>query len=69
MKNQDDANALASSMQKVAQLPQTDCIAQITEMSNPIGDYIGNSLEVIESILVMKCEENTDCRDIVYLKH
>lgn len=69
MKSQDDAKALASSMQQVAQLLGIDCIAQITEMSNPIGDYIGNSLEVIESILVMKCEqENTDCKDIVYLQ-
>lgn len=69
MKNIDDAKKLAESMQSVAEMLGIKCVAQITEMDNPIGDYIGNSLEVIESILIMKGEEkNSDCLDVVLMQ-
>ena len=53
-KNVEDAEELSLSMQNVAEMLGIKCVAQITHMDNPIGDYIGNALEVIESILIMK---------------
>ena len=69
MKNIDDAEELSLSMQNVAEILGIKCVAQITHMDNPIGDYIGNALEVIESILIMKGEnERSDCLNIVLMQ-
>ena len=69
MKNVDDAEELSLSMQNVAEMLGIKCVAQITHMDNPIGDYIGNALEVIESILIMKGEnERSDCLNIVLMQ-
>lgn len=69
MKNADDAEELSLSMQSVSEMLGIKCVAQITQMDNPIGDYIGNALEVIESIMIMKGEnENFDCLNIVLMQ-
>lgn len=69
MKNVDDAEELSLSMQNVAEMLGIKCVAQITHMDNPIGDYIGNALEVIESIMIMKGEnERSDCLNIVLMQ-
>ena len=69
MKNVDDAEELSLSMQNVAEILGIKCVAQITHMDNPIGDYIGNALEVIESILIMKGEnERSDCLNVVLMQ-
>ena len=69
MKNVNDAEELSLSMQNVSELLGIKCVAQITHMDNPIGDYIGNALEVIESILIMKGEnERSDCLNIVLMQ-
>ena len=69
MKNVDDAEELSLSMQNVAEMMGIKCVAQVTQMDNPIGDYIGNALEVIESIMIMKGEnERSDCSNIVLMQ-
>ena len=69
MKNVNDAEELSLSMQNVSEMLGIKCVAQITHMDNPIGDYIGNALEVIESILIMKGEiERSDCLNVVLMQ-
>ena len=69
MKNVNDAEDLSLSMQNVSELLGIKCVAQITHMDNPIGDYIGNALEVIESILIMNGENETcACLNIVLMQ-
>lgn len=53
MKTEDQATALAHSMVKTAQGLGVKTLAQITEMNEPIGTHVGNTLEVVESIQVL----------------
>ena len=68
MKTEQDATELAKSMVAVANGLGIKCKAQITAMDNPIGSHIGNSLEVIESIDVLKGKGHLDTRNLVILQ-
>ena len=50
MNNIDDAKKLASLMIKIAKKSGRSAFATITNMDEPLGEAIGNSLEVIEAI-------------------
>jgi pyrimidine-nucleoside phosphorylase len=54
MKTMKDSEALANSMIKTAKAFNKKVIAFITDMNQPLGNYIGNWLEVYESILILK---------------
>ncbi len=56
MKNLDDAKALANAMVSIGKAVGRQCMAVITNMNQPLGNNIGNSLEVIEAIEVLKGE-------------
>jgi thymidine phosphorylase len=43
-------------------------MAQITEMSHPIGTHVGNALEVVESIHVLKGGGSSDTRSLVIMQ-
>lgn len=60
MKNQKDAEQLASSLINTAKAFKKNVIAFITDMNQPLGNYIGNWLEVYESIKVLKGELKND---------
>ena len=49
MKSKADAKALAALMVKVGKLAGKKCRALITDMDQPLGDAVGNALEVIEA--------------------
>lgn len=68
MQTESDAMQLAKSMVAVASGLGIKCQAQITAMDNPIGSHIGNSLEVIESVEVLKGKGHQDTRDLVILQ-
>ena len=68
MKNIQDAIILAKSMVAAAKGLGINTIAQITQMDYPIGRYVGNSLEVIGSIDVLKGVGSLDTLDIVKLQ-
>ena len=53
MKDADDARKLASLMVRIGKSAGKDICAYITDMDEPLGFYIGNSLEVYESILAL----------------
>ena len=68
MKTVDDAVALARSMVAVGNGSGIKTIAQITQMDDPIGSHIGNSLEILESIEVLQGRGHQDTIDLVALQ-
>ena len=64
MKEQKDALALAESLIKTAKAFNKKVIALITDMNQPLGNYIGNWLEVYESVKVLKGEKEGDVLDL-----
>jgi pyrimidine-nucleoside phosphorylase len=54
MAKKSDAKALAKSLIKTAKRFDKKMLAFITDMSQPLGTHIGNSLEMIESIETLK---------------
>jgi pyrimidine-nucleoside phosphorylase len=54
MKKQEDAEKLAKLMVGIGAACGKKVVALITDMNQPLGDYAGNSLEVIESIELLK---------------
>ena len=54
MKTEADAQKLATIMEKIGKFYHRDVFCEITNMDTPLGDNIGNSLEVLEAIDVLK---------------
>lgn len=54
MKDLDSAKSLATAMVKIGKLAKRDTVATITNMNQPLGNAVGNSLEVIEAIETLK---------------
>jgi thymidine phosphorylase len=68
MKTLDEATELAQSMVDTAQGLGIQTVAQITSMDEPIGTHVGNALEVVESIEVLKGKGSPDTRALVVLQ-
>ena len=64
MKNIDDSKNLAVSLINTAKEFNKKVIAFITDMNQPLGNYIGNWLEVLESIKILKGEVENDLFDL-----
>jgi pyrimidine-nucleoside phosphorylase len=60
MKEQKDALALAESLMGTAKAFNKKAIAFITDMNQPLGNYIGNWLEVYETVKVLRGEKEGD---------
>lgn len=68
MKDFDSSIRLAETMVKIGKRANKETIAVITDMSSPLGNAIGNSLEVIEAIDVLKGKGSEDIKKIcIYL--
>ena len=68
MKTLEQARELARSMVETANGMGIETKAQITRMDNPIGSHVGNALEVIESVEVLKGGGSEDTRNLVVLQ-
>src|SRR4030067_423 len=64
MKKEKDAVALADSLISTAKAFNKKVIAFITNMDQPLGNYIGNWLEVYESILILKGEKRNNLYEL-----
>ena len=62
MKTPEDAKALAEEMVKIGKNNNRNMAAIITDMNTPLGKNIGNSLEVIEAIEILKGNGATDLK-------
>jgi len=68
MKSLDEARELATSMVMTAEGLGIRTLAQLTEMDHPIGTHVGNALEVVESLQVLKGEGSEDTRTLVVMQ-
>ncbi|MBF0300375.1 MAG: thymidine phosphorylase, partial [Oligoflexia bacterium] len=64
MKNKEDARALAYSMANTCERFNKKCMAFLTDMSQPLGLAVGNSLEIIECIESLKGKGPKDLVDL-----
>lgn len=64
MKNEEDANKLASLMESVGKAAGKKCRAIVTDMNTPLGMNIGNSLEVLEAVEILKGKRKGKLYDI-----
>ncbi len=67
MKSQADAKALAESLVRVGTANGLQMKAMLTSMDAPLGRYVGNSLEVIESIETLKGNGPPDLTELSLL--
>ncbi len=54
MKNKEDAENLASIMTQIGKLSGKETVCIITDMNEPVGYSVGNTLEVIEAVDILK---------------
>lgn len=66
MKNQEQALKLAQTMVRIGQLANRKTMAIISDMSQPLGNAIGNSLEMLEAIQALNGEGPADLMEMVY---
>lgn len=64
MKTPEDAEALGQKMVDIGKSCGRNIAALITDMDTPLGRAIGNSLEVIEAISVLRGETKGDLREV-----
>ena len=65
MKTQEDAKKLAIYMKEIGKLVQKETVCVLTNMEEPLGYAIGNSLEVIEAIEFLKGNMPEDVKEVV----
>lgn len=66
VKNLDDAKKLSSIMVEVGKRLGRDICAVITNMNEPLGQAVGNAIEVIESIEFLKGNYKNDLKEITF---
>ncbi|OTP10831.1 pyrimidine-nucleoside phosphorylase [Enterococcus sp. 10A9_DIV0425] len=66
MKNIDDARRLAKTMTRIGKLANRQTVAVISDMSEPLGEAIGNSLEVVEAIETLQGDGPEDLVEMCY---
>ncbi len=65
MKSIEDATKLAETMKKIGQLANKETVCVITNMEEPLGEAVGNSLEVIEAIEFLKGNMQQDVKEVI----
>lgn len=65
MKTQEDAEKLATLMKEIGTLVGKETICVLTNMDEPVGRAVGNNLEVIETINVLKGDIPEDIQEII----
>jgi pyrimidine-nucleoside phosphorylase len=66
MPNQDQAILLAKSLIQIARRFKRKAVALITDMNEPLGEAVGNSIEVIEAIQVLKGKWPEDLMTVTF---
>ena len=65
LKTKKDAKKLASLMVKIGKKYNRETICILTDMNEPLGNNIGNALEVLESIELLKGNIKNDLYDLI----
>lgn len=66
MKTKQEAMNLAKCMKKIGQISGIETVCVLTNMEEPLGYNIGNTLEILEVIKCLKNEMPDDIREVVY---
>ncbi len=67
MKTTEDAKALAEACAELAATWGRPCRAAVTDMSQPLGDAVGNALDVAEAVALLRGESDGRLRDAAVL--
>lgn len=67
MKTLDDSENLAKNLKSISEAFGVKTIAYITNMNQPLGNYVGNWLEVYESVKILKDEVHNELTDLCHL--
>lgn len=65
MKEEADAVKLANALVKIGKSVGMNCMALISDMNQPLGNMVGNALEIQESIAILKGEGPKDIKELV----
>ncbi len=65
MKELSQAEKLAKTMKKIGELAHKETVCIITDMNEPLGKTVGNSLEVKEAIEALKGNMEDDVKEVV----
>ena len=65
MKEEADAVKLANALVKIGRSVGMNCMALISDMNQPLGNMVGNALEIQESIAILKGEGPEDITELV----
>lgn len=66
MKSLDDARRLAHTMVRIGKLANRQTMAVVSDMSQPLGEAIGNSLEIVEAIETLQGKGPEDLVEMCY---
>ncbi len=65
MKNKEDAIKLSKMMKKIGEITKRETTCVLTNMNEPVGYAIGNTLEVIEAVECLKGNVSKDIKEII----
>ncbi|MFB5176030.1 pyrimidine-nucleoside phosphorylase [Latilactobacillus sakei] len=65
MKTEEDAKELAQALVNIGRSVGMQCMAVISDMNQPLGNAIGNALEIEESIAILKGEGPADITELI----
>ena len=65
MQNSKDAEKLSTLMKSIGNLAGKETVCVITNMDEPLGEYVGNNLEVIETIKSLQGDICKDVKEVV----
>ena len=66
MKTQEEAHKLAELMIKIGNLAGKEVVCVFTKMDEPLGNSVGNTLEIIEAVNFFKGYMPKDLKDVVF---
>ena len=65
MKNKEDAIKLSNMMKDIGKLANRETVCVLTNMNEPLGYAVGNTLEVIETIECLKGNVSEDVKEVI----
>ena len=67
MKNRQEAEKLANQMIEIGRLANREAICVLSDMDEPLGRAVGNTLEVIEAVEALNGKWQEDVKEVVLL--